>query len=383
MNKKTILWILVLILTTQLVLGLGLRPAKTTIDFKPNLDREHSFWVVNNDNIDFEVNIYVEGELGEYIDIQQNNLIFKEDDDSKKVTYRINLPENLPAGDVKANIVVEEVLNKPKNPYEFSAKLVLKHKVIVKVPYPEKFVEGELDIKEEDKKINLITQVKNLGTKTIEDIKTRFYINDQRETIESTETDEASLDAGETKELKAEIPKSKLDYGEFDILANVIYDGYKLELMKKLIMGEPEIEILYFDKYFIFGKINKFTVNLLNKWNKKLEKVFVEIFVFKDDKQVDQIRTASFDIEGKESDNIEGYFDTTNKELGDYQFEVVVDYNGKKTHKRFTGTVLNEEDYEEAQKERSNLTFILIGILFILIIIVFSILLTRRRKHGR
>lgn len=375
MNKKIILWLLVLLVLTGEALALGLRPAKTTLDFKPDSEAEYSFWVVNNDNLDFKVNIYVEGELGGYIQLKEKTLNFKEDDDAKEVRFKLKLPKSLPSGEVKGNIIVEEVIKEGEENYGFTAKLILKHKLTVNSPYPEKYVEGKLSFEEKEDKINLISEVKNLGTQPIEKIKTRFYVNDNLEELESTETKEESLNAGETKKLTSEISRKKISYGEFNLLAYIIYDNYQLELEKKLISGEPEIEILFFDQYFIHNKINQFTIDILNKWNKRLERVFFDIFVFKEGKQIDQLRTSSFDLEGKENKKVEGYFDATNKELGEYEFNLVANYGDKKTSQKFKGTVLEEAEYEKARSSSSNLIYILIGILFGLVIIIFGVLL--------
>jgi len=380
MDKKIMIWGIVLLILLNGVLGIGVRPARTVVDFSPNLESDHSFRVINNDEMDFEVNVYVEGELEEYIKLEEKKMFFKSDEDSKKINFKLKLPDKMPSGEVKGNIVVEEILGSNELPYQFAARVVLKHKIIVTSPYPTKFVEGKIEIEDRGNDLGLVAEVNNLGSKSVEKIITKFYVNDRLEEIDNLETEEGSLEVGEVKRMEVEIPKKKVEYGEFDILAAIVYDDYKLELEKKLVVGDPEIEILYFDKYFVSGKINKFTVDLLNKWNQKIEKVLVDVLVFKEGKEIDRIKTEALDIEGGEMEKVEGYFDATDKEMGDYEFDVVVDYNGKKTHEKFSGKILEEEEYKEATESSGVLTYVLIGILFGLIVIIIGILIIRQRN---
>jgi len=372
MKKKIIIWGIVLLIVIEGVLGLGLRPAKTTISFEPDLERTYQFKIVNNDHKDLDVDVEVEGELADYLELPTKTAHLDKDQELLYFDFKIKLPKELSPGGVEGRIIITEKLEEVEvSGNVFNARLKVAHKVIVNVPYPEKYLDAEIEYEEKPESIDLKLSAKNLGREDIGALKTTFEVYDDDKKLISAETSEESLEANENKVLSASIDKSKVKYGEFNILASIFYDNYWLELEKKLVMGRPEIEILYFDKYFIFGKINKFTVDLLNKWNKELRNVFVDVFVFKDGKQVESIRTASFEMEGYESKKVEGYFDA-NKELGDYDFEVVVNYGEEKTHKKFKGSILEEEKGEKIQEEKSSkgFVYVLIGVLFGLVIII-------------
>ena len=49
--------------------ALGVTPGRSTIDFSPGASLEKSFTITNNDHRDFNAYIYVEDELGKYVQI--------------------------------------------------------------------------------------------------------------------------------------------------------------------------------------------------------------------------------------------------------------------------------------------------------------------------
>ncbi|MBU1622701.1 MAG: hypothetical protein ABIH82_04570 [Candidatus Woesearchaeota archaeon] len=365
-----------ILVLVQSVVAIGLRPAKTTVDFTPGLEQESSFTIVNNDQTNFSVKVYAAGELAKYLEFGQDELLFNEHDESKKVSFKLNLPQKLPPGELNTDLVVEELVGESEN--AVSAKLVLKHKLIVRIPALGKFVEAKISSQKEENDLKLFSEVKNIGTEPIKEIKTKFSLYEGWKKIYSAETTAESLALGETKMLSVMVPQELVNYGEFDLLAEVSYDKNELVLEEKLILGEPEVEILSFDKYFIQGEINPFLVSLENKWNKKLKDLFIDVLVFKDQEQIDSIRTASFDLKAHEEEQVKGYFDA-DKELGDYIFEVVVNYNGKKSSQKFIGSILIKEDYNQVVE--SSGSWLLLGIVLILIILGFGTLILYRKRN--
>lgn len=376
MNKKLIVWLVLSIICIEAVLGLGIRPAKTTIEFVPGAEQEYSFWIVNNDQMEMEAKIFAKGDLAGYLQFSQEVVKLSQDEKEKQITFKVKFPNKLPPGDLKTNIIIEQKVELKNNPSQFSAKLVLEHKLIVHSSYPEKYLIGDLKIEENDKTIGLVSELTNYGSQNIQSLKTTVFVSDQQEDIETLEAEEATLAPNETKEVKVELDKQKVSYGEFNILAKIFYDGYRLELEKKLVKGEPEIEILYFDRYFLAGQVNKITIDLLNKWNQKLDNLFIDIFVFKDGKKIEEIRSQNFALNGKETKKVESYLDASKKEIGNYDFEVQVNYNGKITSKKASGSILNEEEFQKQVKAGtgSNLwIYLIFGLLFAIVagIIIF------------
>ena len=65
------------------------------------------------------------------------------------------------------------------------------------------------------------------------------------------------------------------------------YDDQQVEVVKSLVLGQPRVEVTYFDRFFTANKINQYTLDLLNRWNREIKNVFVDVEVQKDDKKID------------------------------------------------------------------------------------------------
>ncbi|MBU0456654.1 MAG: hypothetical protein ABH824_05640 [Nanoarchaeota archaeon] len=352
MKQKTIVWILVLVLVIQTVTALGIRPAKTTIISEESLNYSGSFSVVNNGQQELTLKIYAAGDLKEYVKLKTTELRFRDIDESKEVEFEVNLPDDLEPETSIVEIFVEEALeDNLKN--TVSSKIVIKHKIIIEGPYPDKYVKTKLNFQDLGDSIGFVSEVENFGKEDIDSIQTTFYANDKKQDLYTIKSETVKLAKNENKLLKVEIEKDFFGNGEFDIAAVTSYDGQTTETVKKMFVGKPEVNILYFDSYFIANKINAYSMDLLNNWNKKVENVFVDIEVKKDSERIDSFRTKSVDINGFLTERIEDFFDARNKNPGKYSFDMVVNFwnTYKMETETFHSELLTEEEFEIKKKE--------------------------------
>lgn len=363
MNKKIFAWIFVLLLIFNLALAIGIRPAKTSIESENIQQYSGEFWVVNNEGRNFQVKIYVEGEMSEYVTLTHKTINFKDDDDAQKVEFEINLPDIVPPGTSTANIVVEEEIY-GNQPNVISSKVVLKHKIIITGPYPDKYVKAKLNFNEVGDKVEFVSEVENLGKKDIDTLQTTFYINDRKQEKHELKTEEISLSTTENKLLKTTLDKELFLQGEFEVSAITTYDDQKVEVIKNLLVGRPEVEVTYFDPYFVANKINQYSMDLLNLWNKQVENVYVDVEVKNEaGEKVDMFRTKSVDIEGLMGKRIQDYFDARNKDPGSYSFDMIVNFwnTYKMEQKTFHSEILTQEEYEKLDLAPPNLVGLAVG----------------------
>ena len=99
-----------------------------------------------------------------------------------------------------------------------------------------------------------------------------------------------------------------------------------MELYKTLLIGKPEIEITYFDRYLIAHKVNQYTLDLLNKWNQQIRNVYVDVEVLREGQKIDEFRTRSVDIEAEMMQRISDYLDAKDKGTGKYTFEMTAHF---------------------------------------------------------
>ena len=111
--KREIILVVVLLLSIQLVFALGIRPAKTQLFVEQSRELTGEFWVVNNDLREMEARVYVEGEMAQFITLQDEKLTFRADQEAQPVRFELAIPvqEAIPPGDSIANIMVEEVID--------------------------------------------------------------------------------------------------------------------------------------------------------------------------------------------------------------------------------------------------------------------------------
>ncbi len=364
LNTKIMWWIVVLILSFHAVIGLGISPAKTTLFSEETTIYSGNFLVVNNDAEDMDVGISSQGQLAQYITLETTHLSLHKDGGIGTVYFTVKLPASsgsLPPGESLGAIVVQQERASSGTGGSdvggsIGSQLVLYHKIIVQGPYPEKYVAAKLNFYESGQSIRLVSEVENLGTKPINEVKTTFYVNDKEQNPQVLETEKTSLQSKEDKLLDAHIERKSFERGEFGVLAVTEYDGQKTEVAKKLIVGRPEVDITYFDPYFIAHEVNPYSIDLLNKWNTLVENVFVDVDIKKDGQKIDSFRTKSIDIGAELSKRINDYFDAKDKSPGTYSFEMVVNFLNIYTMetKTFNSELLSRKETESREEVLAN-----------------------------
>ncbi|MBW2980532.1 hypothetical protein KY360_03885 [Candidatus Woesearchaeota archaeon] len=367
---KGIIWVVILLLTLNIAFALGIRPVKTELDFQQHY--EGSFKVVNNDHKALRVRIYAEGDLKDFISLPQKELEFSSSEEIKTVQFSLELSEKqLPPGRVEGRIIVEEELySLDRDDGYVAANLKIAHKVHVDVPFPEKYIEAKVEVDEQEEGVGLITSVKNLGTQDLEEVKPEVKVFSGNEIIESYEHPPEYLDHMEEHSFRDYVEKEKLGKGEFKVLSSISYAEYTLEVIEAFMIGKPIIEIINYDKYFVEKRINELAVELKSEWNTLIENIHLETFVFKDNKEVFNTKTTSFDLQPYEERKVITHFDTRNLELGEYDINLVLYYGNQSTIEKYKAEVLDEESYLKKMQGRNTIVYLLAAVIVVLIAVV-------------
>src|SRR3990167_3415800 len=105
MKQKKIAWMLALLLVLQMVTAIGVRPAKTNIAVDgyegDEIKIDGKLWVVNNDQREFTVDVYEEGEMADFVKIKTDpkKISFRAEDEAKEVEFEIKFNKgDLPPG---------------------------------------------------------------------------------------------------------------------------------------------------------------------------------------------------------------------------------------------------------------------------------------------
>ncbi len=331
----------------QAVLAIGVSPVKTIIDFEPG-KQEVTVRIINNEHKDFKAVVYAEGDLAEYIELQTTLITIKAEEDSKSLSFNLNLPDKLEKpGTHEAKITILEF---PKEFATEEGNAVIRAvgsvvtKVIVRVPYPGKYAEADLIITqaEVDKPIIFTIPIYNFGQEDIQKVKATITIYGATyEEIAVIESDEKQVKSKEqTKLIASWLPN--VNAGVYHAKVRVEYDGNRINLEKNFNVGNLFVEISKVEvNDFILGGVARFDIYLESKWNQEIKDVYGEMTVMdKKGSIYTKSKTATVDIPAYEKSKLEAYWDTKDVQIGLYDVLLKIFY-GDKTTERLIETQVN------------------------------------------
>ena len=397
MNKILINLVLASIITLILissVAALGITPGRTNIDFKPNEKQTLKVTIVNSENKDLSLLVQTRGDLSNNIILSQESISIKSSEYEKSLTFDLVMPDSLSPGLHTAEVVVVEASQENgKSPASVGVALAVATQIYVRVPYPGKYVEGEIKIMggENEKKIFIVAI--NRGTEKINEIKANIVILDSEgKKVEKLETDKTSLTPGEQKDIlatwKVNSPK-----GRYTARAEVIYDGERLALEKNFEIGELLLELLdLYVKDFVLGEIAKFNLVVRNKWSEPINKAYAEMLVLDSNyNELADVKSSTYDIPADKQTTMVYYWDTKEVKEGLYNANVLLYYGDKKTQHDLKldvssnaieviglGRVISSEE-SSSSSNIVTILVIIIGFLVLLNLLWFLVLRKRRK----
>ena len=384
MKSKYLSFILVgllMVFALQNVSAIGITPGRTTINFEPGLHKEVSFSILNSEHKDMSVVFTVKGNLSESVTLIQTYAEFSSSEDSKSFTYLIDLPEKVDKpGKYKIEIVALEMPKDIKEKGAFvGATVSVVTQLYIYVPYPNKYLEAEVNVVESEGKEIFFVPITNRGkldivnAKAVIDIYTS--LNEKVATIESNTDSLASL---ERKELVAEW-EPDVNPGRYLAIVTVLYDDEVFKTEKKFNIGEKFLEILEVNiKDFELGGIAKFDALVENKWSNDLKDVYLNIIVYNDEGEVmADFKSPNYKIGSMEKSKIVAYWDTAGVHKGTYDGKIILKY-GEKSTERNIQMKITEDSIEVMgltghvvikQKGKFNMNKILIILVVFLIVV--------------
>jgi len=320
------------------VLALGVSPARTTLDFESELEREIVFDIVNSGERDIDLALSAQGDLGEYIKIESPRVSLSFLEESKSLSYIVSLPKKLSPGLHTGKIVVMEVPEEAETAGSYiQATLAVAVQLHVYVPYPGKYANADLYIYGSGvgEDIRFVIPVVSAGKFDLSSVRANVDIyNKVNEKIDSFNTKSVEIPSGNKRELVYDWNADVLP-GEYIAKATVIYDDGALNLEKIFNIGSRELElqeIVVND--FSLGEIAKLEMLVENKWGEAIGGVHIDTEI-KDDggDVVSSFESAAQDIAALSKQVFVSYWDTLGVTPGDYDAEVSIKYGGKESNK--------------------------------------------------
>lgn len=395
--KQMILYAVLSMLLIQTALAIGVAPVKTVIDFEPG-SQEITVRIINNEHKDFKAVVYSEGELAEYVELPTTLVTVKAEEDSKSLSFNLNLPEKLDRpGTHEAKITILEF---PKEFATEEATAVIRAvgsvvtKVVVRVPYPGLYAEADLFITQAkvDKPVIFTIPIYNFGEQDIKKAKATITIYGATyEKIAEIYSDEKQIKSKEQTKLVASWMPD-VNPGVYHASVKIDYDGRRINLEKNFNVGNLFIEISKVEvEDFILGGVARFDIYVESKWNELIKNVYGEMTV-KDKKGgiYATSKTASVDIPAYEKAKLQAYWDTKDVQIGLYDVLLKIHY-ADKTTERLIETQVNIDSIQTrlgltaqvVAKKSKLLTRDSVLVLLVIILIVINIswfIYFRKRK---
>ncbi|MFH1064219.1 MAG: hypothetical protein V1729_04010 [Candidatus Woesearchaeota archaeon] len=387
---KLILPILFITLLSVQASALGVGPSRQILSFTPGQEFEGELIIINDQGDDFRAAVYVQGDLSDYVTIENPLVVVSSSDTAKSIPYKVKFPIKSPRpGSSKIEIVVRQF---PKDGAVdegsvVSASMAVISQMIIKVPYPGKYAEGKLFIsgtEKTDSPARFLISIYNFGTEDIGDAHAKIEIlGPDGEKVDEFSTSNSQVKSKEEANLEA-LWTPNVNKGTYKAVVTVYFDEKTFNLEQSFDLGTFVIDVSDVSvEKFRLGDVAKFDILLFNSWNVQMKDVYVEMTI-EDSRgnKMTELKTAAIDIPAQQVGTLESYWYTEGVAPGIYKVKLLVHYAGKMTQKEYDfevdtnsitrlgapiiGQVVTRAGDEEASMQ---------GFLIVLILVVIALLL--------
>ena len=379
MVKRELLLIFLFVLLLNEVSALGISPAIVEIDFLPGGTREITYSVYTEDPT-AEIEVFAGGDLLEYVILSEKKLI-----GGGNFKFSIKFPDNIDRpGLHKIGIGAREVSGLNEDEF-IGTKVEIIGVVKVNVPYPGKYVEIDLNIKDgnNDGGIPLEVSVSNKGKENLDvNAHVEFYENvgnfRKGKMVYDMLFRPFFLEAGKDKSLKKGLNTTDFKAGNYIAEAVVNY-GDEVRVNRTFRIGSLFVNITNFTQFLPKKGIERFFIDVESKWNDYIESIYADINISNGTK-ITGLRTPPVDLNSWETKRLEGFLDTSDL-LGEYKTNITLYYHYGEGRSSASGELL----VFEVKKGISFIFVAIIGVIILIItsVIIFLVLLQRRKKRGR
>jgi hypothetical protein len=390
--------LLVLLLNLNFVLGLGVTPGRSTVNFEPGLERSFDFKIVNSDQQDLKLNIYLKGdeEIINFITLQDEYVNLKYNELEAFSSFKVKLPEEMSPGEHNVDIFVVQTDADPESGSQASlgALAAVSTQLRVNVPYPGKYLEGALNVVGDGSEDMLFSiPVINKGTSDISRAGVQLDIySSLNKKVASLDSEEIEILGGERKEFIIKWDPAGMTPGPYRAVASIVYDAGVLELEKDFDIGKKYLELQGVEvNDFRLGDIVKMEMLVENYWSEPMVGAFVVVSLLDDrGRVIDDFKTSSYDVDSSTKETILGFWDTSGVSKGVYNATIDLNYAGKEDRYYFKLDVgLNDIKIfgighiiakEGKSSDDSLLLVIAIGVIILILINVLFVVYFMRRR---
>lgn len=341
------LFIFVLILASLSsisVRALGVAPGEQVVIFDGK-DIQYDLRIVNDDKKDATYTFEVNGELSQYVSLSKTSVAFTTDKTEDTITLKLSIPQTAKAspGEYTIRLVIK---GEKKNSTGVVAFVGVISKLIVTIPGDEAFIKVNTFIPNfvNGEQNSFSADITNTGVKPATNCFAVIEVyNALSEKIDSLTSNKITVMGARTERLL--LPwKPTLSNGRYLAKTSIICDGISAEDEKPFSIGSPDVRVVDFvADSFVLGQINKFDLVLGSEWGEKIDPIYADIEVTKNNVPISQAKTESTSIAPMKKVSLPVYLDTKSMAPGEYSMYIMLHYLNKNVGEAYTIHVSSNE----------------------------------------
>jgi len=344
MSKTIVLFLSMLLMVIWIISNLyaiGITPGRTSINFEPNLHKKISFSILNSEHKEMSVVLSIRGNLSKYVTLNQTSVDFTASEESKSLSYEVNLPSSLRSpGKHRVEIIALELPKKFSETMSqnsmFMATVAVVTQLDIEVPYPNKYAEASVNVVSSPDKVVFVIPVINKGKLDIASAKARIDIYTKlNEKINTIETDSIPIKSLKREDLSAEWITTDVNPGDYFVKVTVFYDDNSINLEKSFKVGERTLEVVEIKvKNFHLGEIAKFNAIVENKWSEEIKNAYLEIKIYNNENEVmADFKSPTYNLPPLSQTEMVSYWDTAGVAEGEYDGNLKLIYEEQSLEK--------------------------------------------------
>lgn len=360
------------------VSSLGVTPAKSEINFEPNLEKEFTFHIIESDsNQEFE--IYVIEDLVEYVTLDKTTIV-----GDGYVTATLKLPFELnKPGKYRILIGVRQKVDPELIQGNIGTAVAIQVPIYVNVPFPGRYI--DITLKAQDvnvgEPVNFEINLKSEGDQEVTVLPRIDIFNQREEFVESLLFQPRVIQSQESLDLKKTLDTTKYNPGNYKARAIADYGDISTD-EKYFRIGELFIDILgYTDEIPILNRLEQFDIGIKSGWNDNIDGVFAEVVFSNFSGKITDFKTTTASLVPWEEKNISGFFDTSSFSEGVYDANITLKYFGKERGE--TTNKIVKVSFVHADIRNLLIWYLIGGLGILIMVVIFSIEFFNYFKNGR
>lgn len=353
----------IIIILVDISSALGIAPGKLEFNFQPGLEKTIHYEVFGADS-ETEFELYIEGDLAEYIKLDKEKLIGR-----GTFTAVLKLPGYIEKpGKHRILIGAKEKFDEEALETMIGTAVDIRGVIDIHVPYPGKYLEMVLGSHNVNigEPVQFELKITSKGEEDV-DITPKIEIASEEEIIETLYFANRILKSQEEIKLKKILDTTNYNPGNYN--ATAIVDYGKIAIAEsKFKIGDLVINVINYTQQISIGGLQKFNIEIESGWNDNIDGAYAEVFILNSSNTILSFKTSSTSLTPWEKKNISGFFDSTDFTKGFYDANITIKYYGKDIGK--ISSKLVKVEFIEKPKQLL-IWFITGGVIFLAGVVIF------------